>query len=230
MERAMDWLERCQREHPQCFRAFEEEELLPTRVLDVGTDDAPNIKLHISGPEERGKYFTLSYCWGGDQPAMTTRETITAYSEEILLESLPQTIRDAVTVTRSLGFRFLWIDVLCIVQDSDADKECEISQMGRIYKKSSLTIIASNATSVEEGCLRNIPSETYLHVPMVYQNGKGWSQTGWSHEAVLLPLSQNDDSQSFREPLETRGWALQETLLSPRVLAFGTRETTWRCL
>lgn len=53
--------------------------------------------------------------------------------ETILLSSFPQTLRDAITITKSLGFRYLWIDALCILQDSKGDWEKEAAVMGKVY-------------------------------------------------------------------------------------------------
>lgn len=38
------------------------------------------------------------------------------------LDNLPPTIQDALRVTQTLGFQYIWIDALCIMQDSEDDK------------------------------------------------------------------------------------------------------------
>jgi hypothetical protein len=51
------------------------------------------------------------------------RTTLENYAERlggIFIESLPKSYQDAVTVTRGLRLRYLWIDALCIVQDDKA--------------------------------------------------------------------------------------------------------------
>ncbi|OJT10399.1 hypothetical protein TRAPUB_13091 [Trametes pubescens] len=64
---------------------------------------------------------------------------------------LPPTIRDAIYVTRMLGFRWLWIDSLCIIQDSDEDMAHEIGCMHHIYRYAHLTIVAGSAEGVNSG-------------------------------------------------------------------------------
>ena len=44
-----------------------------------------------------------------------TQSTLERKMETIPLSSLPQTLRDAITITKWLGFRYLWIDALCIL-------------------------------------------------------------------------------------------------------------------
>jgi hypothetical protein len=59
-----------------------------------------------------------------------------------LPELLPRTIRDALEVTLSIGYRFLWVDSLCIVQDDDEDRDLQIDMMDEIYSNATLTIAA----------------------------------------------------------------------------------------
>jgi hypothetical protein len=103
---------------------------------------------------KEGKYIALSYVWGEPQAHSTTQDRLEMYQGGIELSALPQTIRDAIRVTHSLGYRFLWIDSLCILQDSDEDKRNEIGNMRSIYSDSSLVIIAASAKKVGDGFLQ----------------------------------------------------------------------------
>src|SRR5450432_3590552 len=73
------------------------------------------------------QYAVLSYCWGTAQQVQTTTSNIDEHRNGIPLDSLPMTIQEAIRVTRGLALRYLWIDSLCIFQDSEADKQREIS-------------------------------------------------------------------------------------------------------
>jgi len=178
MRRALRRLEYCQKNHSQCSKGYEP--MLPTRVINVGSQGDRAIKLHIPQEGERGQYLTLSYCWGKLPQYITTKETIKDESHTIQLDNLSQTIKDAVSVTRQLGFQHLWIDVLCIVQDRPTDKTNEISRMHEVYKNSTLTISAASAFGVMEGFLYNIPayeifSTSYPHVKWIVRYFKGHS-------------------------------------------------------
>jgi len=171
MERAKQRLEECQKEHIKCPARLRDS-ILPTRLLAVGSDGDPTIKLHISRPDERGQYLALSYCWGGPQQYKTTEENVADNCQAIQLEKLPQTIQNAISIIRRLGFRYLWIDALCILQDSEIGKHREINHMGAVYRNASLTIVASNALCVSEGFLYNVPATRSFHVPVYMDDGK----------------------------------------------------------
>jgi hypothetical protein len=51
-------------------------------------------------------------------------------------ESTTQLFQDAISVTRALGIRYLWIDALCILQDSVKDWEQESANMAAVYTNS----------------------------------------------------------------------------------------------
>jgi hypothetical protein len=62
---------------------------------------------------------------------------------------------DATVITRKLGYEYLWIDSLCIIQDSADDWEAEGQNMGNIYMNASLTIAAAGAKDSDGGMLRD---------------------------------------------------------------------------
>jgi hypothetical protein len=97
-----------------------------------------------------GTYAALSYCWGGPQTVTSTMATIQDRTQGVTMQSFPQTIQDAIYVTQNLGLRHIWIDALCILQDSPEDKAHELGQMARIYANSYVTIAATSARSVSE--------------------------------------------------------------------------------
>ncbi|KAF3067428.1 HET-domain-containing protein [Daldinia childiae] len=69
----------------------------------------------------------------------------------ILDKNLPQTIEDSVSVTESLGIKYIWVDSLCIVQDDDEDKAIQIGAMGQIYGFAYFIILAASSSSVHGG-------------------------------------------------------------------------------
>ena len=217
------WLETCLQTHPSCSRP--ETPLLPTRVVDievVGGQGDDHVKLHISAPSERNGYAVLSYCWGGPQPVLLTTTNLADMVQGISLDRLPQTIQDAIKVTRRLGIRFLWIDALCIIQEGDdSDKLAEVNAMGQVYKNATITIAAGSALAVSEGFLHTRAAPVSFPLPFYCgpEREMGAVQLIWCA----------DTSCDNMKPLNTRGWTLQEELLSRRVLAYGAREQVWRC-
>lgn len=122
------WLKECLDSHPNCSRSLDS--ILPTRVINVSAA-TPFLQLTRG---ERGPWVTLSHCWGSQTPLTTTTETLQLRSQGIAPENLPATFRDAIQITRQLGFKYIWIDSLCILQDSRADWLVESSAMREIYR------------------------------------------------------------------------------------------------
>jgi hypothetical protein len=98
-------------------------------------------------------YTTLSYCWGNSQTFVTTLENLEDMKKNIPWHKLPLTIQDAILVTRGLGIRYLWVDALCIIQDSPVDWAAESKKMGDIYGGSFLTISAALGRDVHFGLM-----------------------------------------------------------------------------
>ncbi|KAK6606574.1 heterokaryon incompatibility protein [Botrytis cinerea] len=68
------------------------------------------------------------------------------FSTEIPLKILPQTLYDAVMLTRKLGEHYIWIDSMCILQDSGEDWQFEASNMASIYGSAVMTIVAASSS------------------------------------------------------------------------------------
>ena len=113
------------------------------------------------------------------------------------------------------------MDALCILQDDATDKAIQINAMGSIYKNATVTIAAANATDVIQGFLsvRTSPTTRVGKVPLILPDG------AYGH----VSLTERIEFYSAENPLDSRGWVLQEFLLSPRVLLFGNDEVTWNC-
>lgn len=80
-----------------------------------------------------------------------TEKSLQGSLREIPFGGLPQTLKDAVAVTRSLGLGYLWVDSLCIVQDDETQKARAIGHMGSIYAGAVITITASCSKRVQDG-------------------------------------------------------------------------------
>ena len=131
--------------------------LPPTRLLDVGGPDPGRISLVVSAAENigDGRYAALSYVWGLHQPFTTTPATLSERLTGFPPEELPRTIRDAVQVTRDLGYRYLWVDALCILQgrtpEAVADWQRESATMEAVYSNAVFTIVAAGAQHCDAG-------------------------------------------------------------------------------
>jgi hypothetical protein len=190
-------------------------------VIDVGTDiNSPSVKVHVSTPDQHGEYVCLSYCWGGSQAVTATRKTIQAIQNSIPLNSLGQTIQDAIETTRSLGFRYLWVDALCIIQDDDQDKIVEINKMASIYKNAVVTIAAAVSASSYEGFLRRDRTLRRKRCDFRFAMPDGAiGNIALAPERRYVPT----------HPIDRRAWTFQEFILSSRILMYSDFELLWDC-
>jgi len=198
----------------------------PTRVLDVGGPDPAKLRLHCAtespGPHD---YVALSHCWGTPDEeewrrVCTRAENLDARSRGFAFDDLPRTFQDAVTVTRRLGKRFVWIDSLCIVQGDTDDWERESQLMESIFSSAYCTISATSAKGFNDGFLR--PRQTREWV--LIRNAPKDAGTLWLCETV-------DDFRADVEegPVNHRGWVFQERVLSRRVIYFTNNQTYYEC-
>ncbi|KAI1390602.1 HET-domain-containing protein [Hypoxylon trugodes] len=205
------WERECSETHKNCAGLGSSSEL-PTRVIDVGKAENAHIRLYESRGE-KAQYATLSHCWGGAIPSVTIQANKAARTDIINIDELPQNFKDAIQVTRALGIPYIWIDALCIIQDSKEDWDREASKMFSVYAGASLTISALDATASTEGFLK--PNR----VPLAIINDE------YGVQKVFPDINE----YLVRCPLTTRGWCMQERLLAPRLLHFGKEQIFWEC-
>ena len=140
------------------------------------------------------------------------------------MQELPLTFQHAIAITRKLGYQYLWIDSLCIVQDSKEDWEAESLHMKRVYNMSTLTIGAARGADSHAGCF--VTRQPLAHFPCrIAQLSTGFLRTPFDREmpGVSLP------DASTGAPLFDRCWVLQERMLSPRTLYYGPKGLHWEC-
>jgi hypothetical protein len=227
LQRCRQYLKECLG-HPKCISAAKKagNRIAPKRLLDV--QDHANARLYKIPPGEHPRYVALSYCWGNTQPEQvkTTKAKLQSRHDVTNLFGFPQTIRDAIQVCCSLGFHYIWIDALCIVQDDDDEKASEIAKMQSIYRGAALTIGAASAANSTDGFLQDRTfEEAYSELFRIPYYHK---QDNHTTEGYLF-LSELPISDEYQEPLDKRGWTMQEDMLSLRLLRFGSKQTTWRC-
>ena len=221
------WMGECLTSHSKCFdiqTVTATRDILPLRLLDLAPAlHTDLIKLESTEPlPVHTVYVTLSHCWGGHCKTSLTTSSLAEFQTGIRLNTLPRTFQEAVLLTRKLGIRYLWIDALCIVQDSHQDWSHQASLMGDFYANSSLTISATGSSDSDGGLYH---SRSPLSVWPCRITAK-WdcfpddklvlNRPGWAEERAL-------------EPLSTRGWAFQEWLLSKRIIHLSKDQVRWEC-
>jgi hypothetical protein len=211
------WLTQCDN-HGKCGPI--ERFLLPSRVIEVSPEGHPEFPRLFETKGAVDYYAALSYCWGPDQTGLTTINNIGSRLQRLDMSTLSRSIQDAITTTRKIGIKYLWVDALCIIQDSIDDKVIELASMYKTYQHATVTIVAASANSANQGFLedRNPPKPS-SQIPF-------WSPDG-KLSSVSLRLEDRYDDE--REPINTRAWTLQEQLLSPRLLVYATHTLQYHC-
>lgn len=165
------------------------------------------------------RYLALSYVWG-DCDSFAATSKIRQFLRQrggllIYLHEIPQTIKDAMEVVRILGERYLWVDRLCIEQDNLRQKAIHIEKMDAIYSHALLSIIA-HAGVAATSPLPGLKMGTRLGLP-----------TKRIDNIVMSVLPPN--LWGSEAPHETRGWTLQEQLMSKRCLYFDWHRSWFQC-
>lgn len=222
---ARQWVKNCSTLHNLC--RLNADSILPKRFIDAGSADGseqPRLCTQdiLVNPDsnslKRGKYAALSCCWGL-QPFLTcASSTIKDLLKSIPIDTLPQTVRDAIVIVRKLGIQYLWVDALCILQGSHGetqkDWEIESEKMADIYSRAFLTILAALASSAHDGVLQSRANQAGRHCLFPYKFSDG---------SVIGFVS------VVGEPLDNWAWVYQEHEFSTRILRYGTNEMSWKC-
>jgi hypothetical protein len=204
-------------------------------VLEV--EGHHKVRLRLTNEREEGSYLCLSHRWGGVVPLQLTSSTIKPFQEAIRWPDLPRTFQEAIDLTLRLGFRFIWIDSLCILQDDLNDWRQEGSKMAAIYSGAHLTLAATGSPDSHGGLYRPMsPYDTTLGSES--RSGYGYPrfhpyvceipglQGGASYCISVTPSSQ---FPTKRLPLQQRAWFFQEWILSTRIVHFTDTMLYWEC-
>ncbi|KAJ3535727.1 hypothetical protein NM208_g7017 [Fusarium decemcellulare] len=261
------WLSTCMASHEGCCsshsmtdKSAEETTVLPTRVIDVGDlkEHGPKPRLFMS-KKAPGQYIALSHRWSKAVATKLKSDNLSRYQKELPVNDMPPTFQDAIEVTRQLGFRYLWIDSLCIIQDDESDWSHESNNMGTIFEEAACTIAAVDSVDdngIDHGLflLRETdPLSVKLMIPYMKVPLSKLSQRVFkTHTSVYvwkmrwlreLPTMKtcNENTITIRPRIVLswrrfprsnwykRGWVLQERLLSRRLIYYTKNKLSWSC-
>ncbi|KAI1131303.1 HET-domain-containing protein [Nemania abortiva] len=238
----------CQLNHSECSGPLDDDgrsevinpASIPSRLLRLYQNEDNTLHAQIIGhgmehqvptPEvSRRGFAVLSYCWGGSQPIQLTGETRKTLGQGYPVTILPKTLADAAWFTHQLCLEYLWVDALCIFQDDADDKGREIPRMGQYYGDATVTLCAASARACTSGLQATPPPAenpaNYLFGPVQLR-----AKTATGEHGSIQVLKEADYFSSYRErePIVQRGWTLQESLLSRRMLIFSSHHLYFSC-
>lgn len=240
------WISSCVTGHSGCRRSLggrtlkdnKNPQRLPTRLIEV----TPKVRLRETAGQ-RGQYLALSYCWGtgtqGSQTsnAVTTQANIDSFYDDVPLDALAPTVRDAILLVQRLGFRYLWVDALCIILGDAADWERESRQMAQIFENALCTIVALGADHAGEGLFlsgNDFPPPEAKREATIPCRSDDKTILGDASVTTWAPPGEEDRCSPVRDFSDARwsrrAWVLQERMLSRRMLYFGRGQMYWTCM
>lgn len=225
----LDWVRECDATHTDCQPKRSKCYSPPARMIAVGSSNSQS-GIHLVPGSIDDPYIALSHCWGkAEMHSKTTLEKLVKYQHSIDFEALPLSFQDAITITRGLGIRFLWIDSLCIVQDDKSDWEREAAKMSSIFRHAFLTITAAAAWDSHGGCgITPMEAASQFDFPdMAFANEPGEKLP--KQLFIRHPHLPRPREQFVKSLIHQRGWILQEIVLSRRVAHFTSNQMIWQC-
>ncbi|KAL8388885.1 hypothetical protein RB599_010180 [Gaeumannomyces hyphopodioides] len=229
MRLAAQWINICRQGHKSCQRTLGPHtgNILPTRLLDLSgalKPDGAIVVVKTGSLSRATEYATLSHRWTPDNPCtLTTSNQDELGREGIHLGKLSRTFAEACVTTRKLGIGYLWIDSLCILQDSGADKANEIPLMADYYENAVLNVAASAESVGGLWRIRDGRATTPFKLPVSLRIPGPVSHT----KKLVLELA-----PKLRAPpshLDSRGWILQERIFPLRTLFFDSYWISFDC-
>lgn len=226
---AINWLTECVMHHEECRKSTDligsMMYAVPSRLLDLGSDDNTTVRLIETDHNFASPYVALSYTRGEAKVFHTSRSNLAGRRELINNDRFNKTFKQAITISRSLGFQYLWIDAFCIVMDSSEDRTKHVPRMGIIFHNAALTLSASSSSSVDEGLVTykakplpeaKIPYRTRDGIPLGH-----FYATSYKPRDFHTEITKGD--------LNSQAWCLQARALSRRILHFGEDQLHWEC-
>jgi hypothetical protein len=221
-ELARKWAAHCCDTHESCRDRYDTSNSSPEDFLLIDTQE-----LCVCAAPQDTVYAALSYCWGSGSNAPSLRHTV-ANSASIMRpgalssNGVPRTIEDAVVFAKKMGVRYLWVDVLCIVQDDAARKKRQIADMHTIYSNAHFTIIAASGVHSNVG-IPGVRPGTRHHD----KNGQKIIKIGKIKLVTVLDWTR--EGSIATTPWAKRAWTLQEHILSRRKVFITEDQIYWQC-
>ncbi|KAK3947624.1 HET-domain-containing protein [Pseudoneurospora amorphoporcata] len=243
LETARSWLESCCQNHALCRPV--DPGFSPTRLIYIH-DTASVQLLETKNETTSHPYVAFSHCWGKsetlkllqDDPDKGTKGNIEQLCSCIRVQRLPASYREAISVSLALGFRHIWIDSLCIIQNSHDDWAKESATMKDVYANCSLNLCASAAADTSETSFQC--RDLGLVVPLDLEpRWTGIADGSFKLSPIPSKLHQIKwklvnatvlESDFTKAPLNSRAWVVQERVLSRRHLYMTGNQLGWECL
>lgn len=227
LKTAKQWVKDCLDKHVSCSKLVGPSQYSPSRLLEItlhSTGITVSLRDCRAGPIS-DPYTTLSHEWGTASFLQLRLDNLKAFEGDIPFERLSKTFQDGIAVTLQLGYKYIWIDSLCIMQDSTEDWLKESATMKDVYTNSILTISATGQQP--PGC----GLESYRDWPLIGSIVRDVRLESGTSRTTKCRIRDRDlwYKTVLDAPINKRGWVLQERLLSRRILHCAHEQLAWEC-
>ncbi|QDS68372.1 hypothetical protein FKW77_010739 [Venturia effusa] len=240
------WLNICREQHTKCERPRDVASATwkPTRLVYVHPQDDEFRLVEHEEISYGVKYCTLSHCWGQvEDKIVLTAQNIRAWKARLPDLTRMKTFTDAIEIARRLGSHYIWIDSLCIIQNSRQDWRHESVLMSNVYKYSSYNISATSATDDTIGCF--FDRDLKLAFPLRLQFSARALDSGPTDDDRCVEIVESSTLDGYYELelrdhdiwrqdvtnsiVNKRAWVLQERVVAPRIIHFTYTQLYWEC-
>lgn len=140
----------------------------------------------------------------------------------MLFGEFPLTFQEAIQTARNLGYSYIWIDSICIIQDDKEDWITESGMMASVYNGADLVIAASVAKGSNDGFLRE--RAPYLESTVTIRTNLEPVARIYTYRLVAEPCVHR-----HLNPLSERAWAYQEHVCARRYVGYEYGQLVWDC-
>ncbi|TVY28751.1 hypothetical protein LHYA1_G002184 [Lachnellula hyalina] len=229
MSCARTWMRKCVENHDICSKVSSSTSGIrrPMRLLQIGMPEPEKLRLLTDEAQSyknlKPDYLTLSHRWGSANPLELTSSTFSQLKQGIEIADLSKTFRHSIKVAQELNIDLIWIDSLCIFQDSAEDWAREAPLMQCVYGGAVCNISAIASEDSDTGCFfKRNPSQL-----KPYDIQTQWNDGSNGSCMLYYPDLRRDAIENA--PLASRGWVFQERLLAPRILYLDDTQLFWEC-
>lgn len=164
------------------------------------------------------RWIALSYVWGEEETALETDTDTDIDTPGLTLPIIiPQTVRDAITVTKRLGYQFLWVDEWCIDSRDQSHQMDQIGKMDEIYRGADLTIVAAAG------------KDKYYGLPGVSVTKRTKDPAVHLKNATVFRIGEDPWYGIRNASWYKRAWTFQEGYLSKGLLVFTDQQASFFC-
>lgn len=193
-------------------------------VIDIENDNLVPLPFKENGDQlEFESYATVSYVWGKSGSREHTTKITNIQSRRksgglaSVIKTLPKALQQSIRLVQELGIRYIWIDAICIVQDSSHSWNLNARAMHLVYGNAIFTLCAADGLDARTGLL----ALDQDHQPAQF--------IATSADGAHLMLHQPPEVSIEASQWNKRAWTFQERLLSKRCLIFTGGRVYFQC-